>query len=342
MVLPWRKQKTSEDFFGLDIGSDFVKLTRIGGTSSSYEVKNFIIAPVPKGAIIKDEIKDYPALVAVLKKMLAETAITTKNVAIAIPRSLALIKNITVDARLNEREIESRAWIEANRYFPDLVGEIYLDFIKMGLSPDDPSHLELVLVACRKEHVKPYLEILNQVGLVPKIVDINCYALERVIPLLTSEPSSQAIGLLNLDLGLSSFIVVQNNQMLYAHDHNFDAHQLVVQVQEFWKVNNTQAFAEDPAYIALLKANLTSHIRHTLHFFYSSRPTINIHQLILAGDCATIPDLADFIKQESNIETIIADPFRDMKLADTVATETLKTNAPAFTLSCGLALSALK
>ncbi len=114
-----------------------------------------------------------------------------------------------IDNRLNAEEIESRAWIEANRHFPDLIGEIYLEFYIQPSSTGKANETELVLIACRKEHIKPYLETLQAAGLTVKIIDVNCYALERALPLVTDISSSiKTIAILNLNINLSSLVVV--------------------------------------------------------------------------------------------------------------------------------------
>jgi type IV pilus assembly protein PilM len=89
----------------------------------------------------------------------------------------------------------------------------------------------------------------------------------------------------------------------------------------------------------LLKSALSAHLRHTLHFFYSSRPNINIQKLILAGDCALIPCLDAFIQQEIGIPLELAKPFVNMDVAEGVDRAVLEQSAPVLMLSAGLALS---
>jgi type IV pilus assembly protein PilM len=334
----WLKQRTPTNLAGLDIEAESIKLLEINSTDSSNRIENFAIQPLPVGAIVKDEIKNPAAVITALKELSKQSSIKTKNIALAIPRSAAIIKTITIDKRLTPGEIESRAWIEANRHFPDLVGDIYLDFSITGASAEDPTQLELVLVACRKELINPYVEVLRQSGFVPKIIDINCYALERSMSLISKRaPALNTWGLLNLNFSLSSFIIIQKNQLLYAHDHSYDGQRLSTQTKKF--LTEEKLAEADPRYFDVLKENLSSHLRHTMHFFYSSRPNINIQRIVISGDCATIPGLAKFIQQEVNIETELANPFIEMSFASTVNKEDLQRYTPALMLSCGLALS---
>ncbi|MES2217508.1 MAG: type IV pilus assembly protein PilM [Pseudomonadota bacterium] len=349
----WLQQRNPHNLVGLDIDSDVIKLLKINASETPPIVECVAIQSLPEGAILKNEIKNEAAVVTALKTLFRNTGLTKDYVALAIPRSLALIKLVTVDKRLNEEEIESRAWVEANRNFPDLVGDIHLDFSIVGPNAQDDSQLDMVLVACRKEQIKPFLDVLHESNLTPKVLDVNCYALERALAVIMpqTEPSTSAIALLNLNFTLSSLIVTQNKQLIYAHDHSYDGHRLITQVRNFLKeegknmsdpIEKTLPEGDHQAYNDILKENLTSHLRHTMHFFYSSRPNINIQKLILAGDCITVPNIAQYIQEETHVETVLADPFANMVIASDVDKDILKKYAATLTLCCGLALSNLK
>jgi len=348
----WLKQHSfNNNLVGLDIESDVIKLLKVTYTESQQKVESFAISSLPTGAIVKDEIKDYDTVVTVLKDMFSQCHLGNSSIALAIPRSSAIIKTVTIDNRLNEAEIESRAWVEANRNFPELVGDIYLDFNVLGPSAQDSSQLDLILVACRKEQIDPYLELLRQSNLDAKIVDVNCYALERALSVVTQKiPSSEAVALLNLNFTLSTLIITQEEKLIYAHDHSYDGLRLITQIRKHLHdegkhiadpIEEQASLADDATYAEILKENLSSHLRHTMHFFYSSRPNITIQKIILAGDCATIPNLTSYIQQETNIETALANPFANMAFAWGVDSKKLKAHAPTLMLCYGLALSKL-
>lgn len=348
MLLRWLKQNNDTSVIGIEIGTISVKMLEIQQTEvsseTSYLVNHFVVAPIPEGAIVKDEVKDADAISKILKDMYRQADIKTKNVAIAIPRSAVSIKNTTVDSRLTTSEIESRAWIEANRQFPELVGEIYLDFNIIGTSKQDNTQLEMMLVACRKEQIKPYLDIIRHAGLEPKIVDVDSYAFHRSLSLIQNQfPQLENVALLNLNNTLSSLIVTQKQELIYAHDQSYDGRRLLTQTREYLNKSGAEhGTISDAPYLEILKENLISHLRHTMHFFYSSRPNISIQKLVVSGDCASIPDLSLFIQQETGIETILANPFKNMVCSQNVNQTELERLASSLMLSCGLALSKLK
>lgn len=343
------KRSGSNDLVGLDIGPDRIKLLRIDSSSEPYQVLDYASAPLPAGVIVKDEIKNPAAIASVLRDLLRTSGTTAKFAAVAIPRTLAIIKTISVDKRLNSSDIESRAWIEANRHFPDLIGNIYLDFTITGPSMQSPDQMDLLLVACRKEHIKPYLELVQQGGLTPKIVDVNCYALERVLQLsVAKEPELHTVALLNVNLTQSSLIVIHNKQLIHAHDQSYDGQRLLAQVDEFVKnkrmqpgMENAPIVVDDASYHKLLQDNFISHLRHTIHFFYSSRSNITIDKIVLSGDCTVIPDFSSFIEREIGIKSVLANPFVSMQINSRLDSNELASNAPVLMLCSGLALSGM-
>lgn len=348
-VVTWLRQWQQEALVhvvALEISPAYVKLIKIDQGSKPVLVENCLIEPVPPGLITKDEIKDYVAVGALIKEMFRKADIATTYVALTIPRSLVIIKNVTMDRRFTATDIESRAWIEANRLFPELIGDIYLDFSVEGPSEKDPSQLEIILVACRKDNIKPYIEVLKQAGLQAKMVDINCYALQRALPLLISpEQQKETTALFNMDVDLSTLIVTRDNHLLYAHDQGFNGGRLVALISKYLQETGiepssiTDSLLDDAGYKAILTEGLTSHLRHAVHFFYSSRRNVSIKRMLLSGDCANIPLLALFIQREIGIETEIADPTNSLKLASTITPEEFHQRAPALIECCGLAVS---
>ncbi|OGT45431.1 MAG: hypothetical protein A3E83_00380 [Gammaproteobacteria bacterium RIFCSPHIGHO2_12_FULL_41_20] len=339
------QKKQTRDLIGLDIGTDFLRALKINSTTTPFKVENLSIIAIPPGAIINSEIKDYTAIETVLKKMLAQLNTTTHAVAIAIPRSIAIIKNINIDSRLKTDEIESRAWIEANQHFPDLIGNIYLDFMASGPLPGNPAKQELTLVACRKDQINSYLHLLQKAGLNTKIVDVNCYALARALPLTINQATPlETVALLNLNINLSSLMIIHNNKLIHAHDQSYDGQRLLSQTQKYRlkkliDEHENHQLLDDIEYNAALKEHLLSHLRHIFNFFYTSHPGFTIQKIILSGDCAVIPDLFLFIQREINIETTLANPFAHMTLADNINADEIKKHAPTLMLCCGLALS---
>lgn len=344
MFLSWWKKKVNVSLVGIDLGSQSIKLLKLSVDSPSI-VENFLISPLPEEATNKGVITDFNVVGNILKNLFLSAEIKSNQVAFAIPRSLVIFKTITIDARLTEEEIETRVWMEADKHFPDLVGNIYIDFMFSDEEKIDGTQKKITLVACRKDLIKPYLEICKIADLIPKVVDVSSYALERTLNVLVKEKKleTKTSALLNLDLGLSTLIVKSQNTLLYSNDQSLDGSRLMEQVKSYLKnpiVSNSDGNKlTDEKYAAILKETLSAHLRHSMHFFYSNRSDIHIDQLFLSGDCADIPNLCDFIQKEVGIPTVLANPFETMQFSEQVDKTLLQQNAAALAICYGLALT---
>lgn len=324
----------NHELVGLDINSDYIKLLKINSKVTPHQIENMVILPMPSGAIVKDQMKNLSLVAGQLKKAFRKSHLKNKNIAISIPRSWTITKNITVNAHLTMDEIESRVWIEADRHFSSLVGGIYLDFVVLGPSQKVPEQLDLMLVASRKDQIDPYLSALRLADLDVKVVDVNNYALERAL-MLTNPQLVQAktIALLNLDYSLMSLLVINDGELIYSNDQAYEGHQLL---------HSNQLATSDSAKDDIPEVKFISYIRHIMQFFYSSRPNVKLDLMLLAGDCATKLNVVDLIQKEIGIEINILNPFQNMNISPKVNVEQLQQEAAALTLCCGLALSEIK
>lgn len=351
----YKKRSVDEmGIIGLDIGAESLKMLVIDTSMHPPRIKHFGILPLPADSIVKDSIKNVDAVCKGLIELVAQSGLKIKNIAFSIPRSLAIIKTILISSELTEEEIESRAWIEAERHFPDLIGDVYLDYVTVkneiaGRRFDDPKQRELILVAGRKEQIKPYLQIIEKAGLITQLVDVNCYALERALLLMDDKIKSYStVALLNLNTNLSSLIVMHEGKMIHAHDETFDGQHLLREIREYLHEKSSTGYQnfespiEDELYNAILRNNLISHLRHTVQFIYSSHPDINIELIVLAGDCAQIPGLAAFTQNEIGTPSLIANPFTEMQCEQGVDQIELHENAPGLMLCAGLAVSVIE
>lgn len=360
-----RKLYTSHvhDIVGLDINADFIKLIKINSDVTPNKVEHMDVISMPKGAMAKNQLQDMHLIANTLKDMFRNNHISTNNVAIAIPQSWTITKNITVNARMTMDEIESRVWIEANRHFSHLIGEIYLDFAIVGPVQHDSSRLEIMLVASRKDQVNPYLEVMRLANLNVKIVDVNNFALERALFLMDkSLLQSKIIALFNIDYSFMNLLILDDGHLIYANDQTYEPiplQHLKIKTAERATAdalsgpgslgdnvenNNDNEFniTEPDSSPEMNARGFIYYLRHMIQFFYSSRHNIKIHKILLAGDYTLIPDLAHFVQEEMNIETQLYIPFQNMDIASNINKELLKEQAPALMLCCGLALSELK
>ncbi len=329
---------------GLEINSNFIKLLKLNTKTSPYLIEHAAVLALPEELIVNDQIKDVPTLSRYLLDAYQQSGIKANELAIAIPRSAVITKMIAVNAHMTPDEIESRVWIEADRHFPSLIGEIYLDFSVIGPQADDPDKLEILLVASRKDLVDPYLAAARGADLSIKVVDIDSYALQRALFLTLDQARLlESIAYLNLNHHSMSLGVIYKGDLIYATDQQYQGENTAGTVNSHEEnfLSDSDANMENMPLSDVKESSVTSYLRHMMQFFYSSRPNVSIQQLVLSGDCASM-EMASTIQKEIGIETVLATPFENMTMASGVYKENLEQHQATMLLCCGLALSEIK
>jgi len=344
--LNWLKTK-SNTLISIDISSRYIKLIELVRHPKSPYVNQFAITELPMMVLTENnEIKDSATISTVLLELQQKLNLKSKQVIISMPGSAVATKQITLknDA---PQDMENQAWLEAGQYFQELLEDLSLDFHIQEID-EEKNEADVLLVACRKSSIQKKVEVLHDSQFQTEIVDVDYYALERLLNhLLQNQPDANPehiSALLNFSSNSSTLIVLQNGKLIYAYEQVFDSQKLLQTLKFNLKWQSILSM-ENPVYTELdetaknlINDTLIHHINHSLELFYSSNQFAGINQLFLAGDCAIIPKLDELVAAHVGIPSKIADPFAHLAINPSLNKEVLSANAPALALCMGLAL----
>ena len=79
-------------------------------------------------------------------------------------------------------------------------------------------------------------------------------------------------------------------------------------------------------------------IRRAIQMFLTSSGLKKVDYLLVSGGTASIEDIAKLLTDELGVHTIVANPFNEMTLSDSINKEELVKVAPQLTVATGLAL----
>ena len=66
--------------------------------------------------------------------------------------------------------------------------------------------------------------------------------------------------------------------------------------------------------------------------------SLDVDQIVLAGGCASIPEIASMVEEQLGVPTVVANPLAQMTLGPRVQAHALAQDAPALMIACGLAM----
>lgn len=178
----------------IDFGARSIKAVKLSKTGNGFHLDNFGIVLTPPDSIMHGEIKDVGAVSQALRKMLQKKNIRDRYGIIAITGQKVIVREITTPL-MNEKELAEGIQWEAPKYVPYDLKESLLDAIKLDeLEERDGNKLmKVLLVAAPKNIVTQPLEVLKNIRIQPKAVDIISNAHLRAFEsyLTPSSPSEE-------------------------------------------------------------------------------------------------------------------------------------------------------
>ncbi len=339
--------------FGLDISSTSVKLIELSKSGSSYRIEGIGIEPLPANAVIDNNIAQIEAVSESVKRAVAKSKVKLRNCAIAVSGSAVITKKITMPASLSEDDLEQQIQIEADQYIPYPLEEVNLDFQVMGTTADNPETVDVLLAACRSEHVDDRVAVVELAGLTPNIVDVEAYTVETVYAAMSSHMPGQGAGttvaIVDIGATMTTLSVIHDLQLIYTREQNFGGKQLTEEIMRRYGLSYEEAGLAKrqgglpdnygPEVLDPFRETTAQQVSRFLQFFYSAGgPIGDIDQLILAGGTAALPNIAELTESHIGVPTQIANPFLEMSTSGRVNKSSLKSDAPSFLVAAGLAI----
>ena len=350
-----RKKPT---LLGIDISSTSVKLVELSKSDSGYSVESLAVEPLPANAVTEKNIQDIEAVGDTLARALKKSGTKCKLAALAVPGSSVITKIITMPADLSDSEMEAQIELEADQYIPYPLEEINLDFEVLGPTEKNPDTVDVLLAASRSENVEMRTAVAEIAGLTAKIVDVEAYTIEKAstflapkstIPVDDDEQAAPfVIAVLDVGATMTSLNVMENGELIYTREQAFGGKQLTEEImrryglayEEAGRLKKVGGLPDNyiPEVLEPFKENMAQQVSRFLQFFYTAGQHESVDMIALAGGCASIPGIDELISSQLGIETIISNPFADMKLSSRVNSQALSNDAPALMIACGLAM----
>jgi len=239
----WQRQ--APQMVGIDIGSHEIKAILLSKTADGYKIISHAAVPLKKGAINDHEIRDADAVVESLKLVRRALPNGAKLAVIAVSGSSVMTKVIYMDSLLSEEEMEERIDIEADSLIPYSLDEVSIDFETLNVNSTDPTKVDVLLSACRTENIDARVELLEDVKLEAKVMDVEGYALGRSYEIVASQlpegVENKIIALVDIGANVTTFAVVENGETSFVREQTFGGEQVTQSILSFYGMSYDQA-----------------------------------------------------------------------------------------------------
>ena len=344
-------KKKATPVLGLDVSSTTVKLLELSYTGDRYRVESYAVSSLPQDAVIEKNVNDVDGVANAIRSVVAQSRTKLKTVAAAVAGSSVITKMIDMPQGLSEDEMETQLTLEADQYIPYPLEEVAIDFEVQGASPERDNMVEVLLAACRRETIDSRVEAIEGSELIPKIMDVEAYAMERAFSLLQSQldlEEESTVAVVDIGATMTTLSVLNNGQTIYTREQLFGGKQLTDEIMRRYGLPLEEAGLAkkqgglpddyEPEVLEPFKDAVVQQVARSLQFFFSSSQYNDVDYIILAGGVSSMEGLAELVQEKLGTPATVANPFANMSVSPKVNAVALSSDAPALMIACGLAL----
>jgi type IV pilus assembly protein PilM len=160
---------------GLDIGSSFVKAVELTEVGDRLCITGFGCEPVAS----KDALADTVA------ETFKRAGIKTKRVVTAVSGRSVIVRYINM-VSMSDDDLKSALRFEADKYIPFELDEVILDCAKLeefDQGQNGNKEMKVLLVAVKRALIDEHIELIQRLGLLPTVVDVDSFAIGNAFEL---------------------------------------------------------------------------------------------------------------------------------------------------------------
>lgn len=334
---------------GLDIGSHAVKVCQIQKAGSDYRLLAVGSAAIPPGAVEDGVLQDPDEVAKAIVELFKNLKIKSKRVGISISGYSVIVKKISLEV-MSDEELADYIIEEAEQYIPFDIDDVYLDYQVIRAGSDEFDRSDIMLVAAKKEVIDDYLDMLQELKLLPVLVDVDGFALENIWECASDRQDNVAL----VDIGASkmNINIIADGASVLARDVVVGSEQLTNQIANTLEIEFEKAeklkLGQIPAgeYQEELEEIFTQtctqwvlEINKAIDLYMANNPDKPLVSLVLSGGGSKVRGLKQYIAAETGLDVVAFNPFSTMKVNEKkIDREYLKVIAPELAIAAGMAI----
>ena len=343
---------SKKDIVGIDVGSSAIKVVRLHESRGSYSLANIGIMPLDPETIVDNTIMDSTAIVDSVRNLLTSMKIKTKRIATSVSGHSVIIRKISLPL-MTDSELESSIQWEAEQYIPFDISEVNIDFQILGPDAKDPSQMNVMLVAAKKDFVGDYTALFSEAGLEPVVMDIDCFAVENMFDYNYGFVENEVVALIDLGASATNVNVLKGETSVFTRDIQTGGNLLSEELQKRMGISSIDAerakmgdrsIADvDPDSIDEILTdaveNLVQEVQRSLDFFSATSSEDRVTKVYLTGGVSNSAQVREVLEERLGIPVERVDPFRNVSVSEKeFDKEYLNAIGPMFSVAAGLAM----
>ena len=340
---------------GLDIGSSAVRAAQIKNGRGVPTLERIGQVLLPPGAVRDGEIQDTDVVAEAIRTLWSERKLSGRKVALGVANQQVVVRQMDLPY-LPDDELRDSLPFQVADAIPIPVDQAVLDFhtLEHVESDNGEKFSRVLLVAAQREMVDRILEVADKAKIEPVLLDLDAFAVLRC--LAPERVVEEEGGELLLDIGSSvTNIIVHENGLprfvrilLMGGRVITDAlvGALGMEPDEAERAKALHGLDGDPdseaARIVSERATrFIDEIRGSVDYYTAQADSVPLRRLVVTGGASQLPGLAERLGEQLRLETVDAQPLRDVQVGNlNVDREDLVEAQPFLSVAIGLAMGA--
>lgn len=316
---------------GLDIGSYQIKIAEVSKQArGGFKVNRLVKFNPPKRSVDIEGLRDPAAVSAAIKRSLVSNGIKTERVVLGLNSPSIMIRQASFP-QMSKRELEQAIdldLVDILRLSSETEQSAY--YYSFDIAETVNQSFEVVVVACQKRMLDPYIGMMKNAGLEPAVIDISAFSLPHIDPNRTNGRTCY------VDLGYSQTVIyIELNgvygvyRILPIGGRMLDeaiATAFEVDFSETAKLRRELSLEElltggtgSKSLIRSVVQQYIGGLLQTLDYLRSkyraSRVSEVLDQVVLLGGISHINGFDTVLQQELDVDVIHFNPFTNVSLA---------------------------
>jgi type IV pilus assembly protein PilM len=334
------------DFFGLDIGTTAIRVVQLHGSGTGKSLVKYAYTPVDSKLSQSDSKADQQKLIRIVKDLIEQAKISTKNVAVGIPSQKVFTTLVDID-RLDPAELAKTIRYQADSLIPTPLADSKIDWVVVGDSPKDKTKVEVLLSSVTNEFVENQLDLLESIGLNVVAFEPDNLAVVRSMvaadataPQLVLDIGSKTADLVVTMGGaprLTRSIPTGTEAVIRAAMQNLNIDEK--QAQQFvFKFGLSKDKLEGQIYNAIINTVdiLVTEVEKSIKFFQARYGDAKIDRIIVTGGASALPEFPLYLANKFGISVEIGNAWRNVAFPSDKQNELLSISN-SFGVAVGLA-----
>ncbi|MBR0403352.1 type IV pilus assembly protein PilM [Candidatus Saccharibacteria bacterium] len=313
------------DFFAIDIGTSAIRMVQLkGDAKNGWDLLKFAYIPADPKILADDSETGQKKKGELIANAVRQAGITTKNVAIGMSSSQTFTTVIEVP-NAPAKELEQTVTYELDQYIPMPIDEAQVDYMILGVSPNDPAKAEVLISSTATATAERSLEMVESQGL-----NVIAQEPEPIAMARSLTPMNITDARMVVDLGETStdLVVVYHGtprlvrsipggMQLFSKTLANNLQIEPAQARQFiLKFGLAQDKLDGKVYQELESTLeiFASELMKSVRFFQGKYTNVPLGGIILSGFAGMIPFIDAYIQMRTNIATVQGNPWQYVRV----------------------------